>query len=328
MSNGFAFMVLVVSTVTTADSNAPPELKYQFLMQWRLGAPSFAGDLFSSTPTRDYVLYAGYMAPRGTLVLRPEKASGRRVLLRSTTVSILPLLTVQGAQFQKDGQTRSEFVPPEKLPKLKVKYEPDLPGELSAPGPRNCVLLFEIGEGKTGEWEEGHWQVTIGFDFSKLAVTPIDAGVGIIKREVEKGKGPLALYSFQFVAKKVRTEADNHNLLHYRYLNSRTDPNGSEATLESLGALIKVYPNEANFLHERACILASLSRFEGALKDFASIKALLREGRLRTRFSLDVDGDEMKPEAAIVLLELVERQWREKMAGKPESRATSASGRK
>ncbi|KKL19234.1 hypothetical protein LCGC14_2467530 [marine sediment metagenome] len=307
----------------TANVLIPVKVGYAFVPSWRLGAPAFVLQMFSKPSREGPVVYVGKTVPRGLLVLRSlQKADGKlnhgQCAVRSKEVDITSLLQVIGAQYHKVGDNHVQWVPADKLPKLKVRYEPLLPKEISFPGKQNCVLLYEIGQGRENEWREGYWAVSLRFDVSSLNMRLKPQGSGGVVDPAKK-EGLSVIYTVRFLAKTVRTEVDKHNLLYHTYLNRKASGNQGlrKRAIEPLSELIRAYPSEANLLYARAKLLAEYAGYARAIKDLDRIEVLVEKGTPRSTFVPPTGERGMSKKQVISILRGLKRVWSRKATTQP-----------
>ncbi|MCP4375048.1 MAG: hypothetical protein GY794_02535 [bacterium] len=323
----------VAKPTTQPVRQGRPELSIAFKMRWRLGAPAFATEEFPVRKGYEAILYVGQMAPRGLLVLDPvrdQDKSSRSVVLRSDKIDITSHVRVAGAHYNKPGSDKTTYVPPDKLPPIRVIYEPELPRTIVAPGKMNCVLLFQIGEGKKkDEWAEGRWSVSVEFDSSGLDATVRRGGTGIVEVPARdpKKNGKRMVYRFSFLAKSVKTDGDKHNVSYYRYreLLSQEGAKARSQALVPLGKLIKAYPNEANLLYARTQLLVENRRYKEAIEDLSRIEALVDRGKLRTAFTPHPRRDRLNKKDIMSFLGGMKRLWKRWLATEPTTQPAKKS---
>ena len=276
----------IVASGLCLGAAATPAINCAFDMRWRRGTPAFAAERFPQPRPGLPVLFLGEMAPRGMVILSspgdaeavPE--SMRRVV-RAENTSITKVLEPAGAHY-RDPAGNVTWVSPEELPALHVRYEPSLPREITFPGPVNCVLLFQFGDGKQDEWREGDWAVSIRCDSRPLNASLAPGGSGSV-RDPRRQDDTALIYTFRFIAKPARSAEDRHDLLYFRSLDAKCSGDRKRLTneaLPALDALAEAYPAYGPVLLERAELLAELGQFGDAATQGRRLIRLAEQGQL------------------------------------------------
>ncbi len=257
-----------------------------FTTCWRFMAPALAQDAFGTARQPKSILYLGKMVPRGMLVLRrpgdpKETPKELHRTVRSKDRDITSCLQVVGAQYRPSPKALTVWVPADKLPKLKVQYAPGMPAEILFPGAQNCVLLYEIGEGREDEWPEGWWSVSLRFDAGPLNVR-LERQDVLSVADPARPEGTAVIYEVKFDAKAARTKTDQENLLYYTYLDRlRSGDLAVRLTaIEPLTGLLEAYPRHGELLHGLAKLQAEAERYADAAATGRKIEKFAREGTL------------------------------------------------
>jgi hypothetical protein len=294
-----------------------------FTSDWRFMAPALAGDVFGPGGNPKPILYQGEMAPRGMLILRrpgdPETTPKElHRIIRSKDHDITSCLQLVGAQYRSGPGAPTVRVPAEKLPKLKVRYAPEMPAEIAFPGAQTCVLLYEIGEGKKDEWPEGYWSVSLRLDVGALRMR-IERQDTLSVADPARPEGTAVIYVMEFDAKAVRTKEDRENLLYFGYLNRLRSGDLAirKTAIEPLRELVKAYPRHGELLLQQAKLFAEGEQYSEAAASAKEIVKYAAEGTLQAWFVAGLE-ERMSREEALQWLQREIAFWEQKAKERKE----------